>query len=315
MSTVIFRADANHNVGMGHVMRTLSIANAFVSAGNSVRFVLADDTVREFVESKGYETAVFHSDYRHMDDELTYWLQQDLTADYLIVDSYYVTESYLSSLKQWVNKAGGKLVYIDDVLSFPYPADILIDYGVYASISDYKNLYNNSKVEEPKFILGASYTPLREMFRGIEYRSQPETVHNILITTGGSDELHIALAILRCLLDDYSLNKDERTARVYHFLLGSMNTDKVEIERVASNVEWMRIHENVSDMRSLIQSMDLVISAAGSTLYEIAACGVPLITYSLADNQIPGGEAFQRLGLAEYIGDLREPDSIAMPLN
>jgi len=67
--------------------------------------------------------------------------------------------------------------------------------------------------------------------------------------------------------------------------------------------------ENVQDMRGLICSMDLIVSAAGSTLYEICACGVPLITFVTADNQIRGAEAFSSLGLAVNIGDLREPES------
>ena len=58
-------------------------------------------------------------------------------------------------------------------------------------------------------------------------------------------------------------------------------------------------------MKSLIESMDIVISAAGSTTYEVSACGVPLITYSVADNQIPGAVAFKEDGIAEYIGDIR----------
>ena len=51
--------------------------------------------------------------------------------------------------------------------------------------------------------------------------------------------------------------------------------------------------------------MDICVSAAGSTIYEICACGVPLITYILADNQISGAETFEKLGLAVNCGDLR----------
>ena len=56
-------------------------------------------------------------------------------------------------------------------------------------------------------------------------------------------------------------------------------------------------------MRALILSMDICVSAAGSTLYEICACGVPLITYILADNQIPGAGTFEKSGLAVNCGD------------
>ena len=54
----------------------------------------------------------------------------------------------------------------------------------------------------------------------------------------------------------------------------------------------------VKDVKSLIESCDITISAAGSTMYEICACGVPMVTYSLADNQNPGTEAFEKQSLA-----------------
>ena len=286
---------------MGHIMRTLSIADAFTSAGNSVRFILADDSVSKLVESRGYEAIVLNSDYKKMDEEK--W-PADIHADYLVVDSYYVTASYLTALRERMKNTGGKLIYLDDVYTFPYSVDVLIDYNAYASISTYSELYRNSEVEQPQLILGPTYAPLRSMFRGIPKRSQPEKVRNILISTGGSDELHLALAILRTIVSSV------RTDRVYHFLLGAMNADKESIHQLAENDDRIVLHENVSDMRGLIESMDLAISAAGSTLYEISACGVPLITYSLADNQIPGAEAFERLGLAVNVGDLRNPGTI-----
>ena len=81
------------------------------------------------------------------------------------------------------------------------------------------------------------------------------------------------------------------------------------IHALADKMDNVVLHENVADMRSLISSMDICVSAAGSTLYEICACGVPLITFSTADNQVPGATAFSSLGLAINIGDLREPES------
>lgn len=303
MKNVLIRADANKKISMGHIMRTLSIADAFTSAGNSVRFVLADDTVSTLVQSRGYEALVLGSDYQKMEQELSLWTQ-DIHIDLIIVDSYYVTADYLSLLRDKLRICSGKLLYIDDVYTFPYPVDILVDYNAYATQSIYDNLYNGASVDRPRTILGPTYAPLRSMFCGIPKRSQPEKVKNILISTGGSDELHLALAIIKAIFSSV------RTDWVYHFLLGAMNADKEEIKKVASEVEWVELHENVTDMRSLISSCDLVISAAGSTLYEISACGVPLITYSLADNQINGAEAFERLGLAVNVGDLRDPSSI-----
>ena len=302
---VVFRADANHNIGMGHIMRCLSIADAFQTLGHNVSFIIADEGISSLIKQRGYEAVILNSDYRIMEEELKLW--PELTPDLIIVDSYYVTATYLCSLREkLITETGesGKLVYIDDVYSFPYPVDILVDYNAYASLPSYSDLYRDRREPEPQLILEPTYAPLRSMFRNIPKKVQKDRVENILISTGGSDELHLALAILRAVISSV------RSNHVYHFLIGAMNADKDEIKKVAAEVEWVQLHENVTDMRSLIEGMDLVISAAGSTLYEICACGVPLITFSTADNQIPGAEAFDRLGLGINAGDLRDPDSI-----
>lgn len=296
---VFFRADANKTIGMGHIMRCLSIADAFHSLGHEVNFVVADDGISSLIKQRGYKVIVLNSDYKVMDDELECW-PQDLHPDLIIVDSYYVTESYLKAIRFQMKNSGGKLVYIDDIYTFPYPVDILVDYNAYATETIYHDLFTGSK--EPVMILGPTYVPLRTMFRDIPKREQAERVQNILISTGGSDELHLSLAILSYLVNQRQMVKEEQK---YHFLLGAMNTDKETICTLAEGMDYIVLHENVSEMRSLIEGMDLAISAAGSTLYEICVCGVPLITFSMSDNQIPGAGAFENLDLAINVGDLR----------
>lgn len=323
---IFFRTDANSSIGMGHVMRCLSIADAFNSLGNNntiITFILADDTVEKLIQNRGYKMIVLHSKYNKMEDELPLWDFQNFRAIYLIiVDSYYVTKHYLSSLRELIrmqannNQGGndaerGRLVYIDDVNAFPYPVDILINYNAYSTSMDYKKMYARSNYhrENPVFILGPTYAPLRSMFQRVERKVQSRNVVNILVSTGGADELHLTLSILNHLCASGTFNSS-KNGRIYHFLLGAMNTDKDQIRRIAQDKDFIVLHENVTDMKSLIAAMDLCVSAAGSTLYEICACGVPLITYSLADNQVLGAEAFSLLGLAVNVGDLRDSDTI-----
>ena len=70
-----------------------------------------------------------------------------------------------------------------------------------------------------------------------------------------------------------------------------MNTDRGQIRSMAEGQD----HEKISDMDALIQSVALAISISESILYEICAYGLPLIAYSLADNQLPGTNAFEKL--------------------
>jgi len=310
---IIFRADANTSIGMGHIMRCLSLAEAMAADSSesmvinrgkkNIKFIIADESVSNLIQSCGYEPIILHTDYRAMDGEIDAWkeLAPSIDVDLVIIDSYYVTSDYLN----WLRHNIGMVCYIDDVLSFSYPVDILINYNAYANIGDYHRLYKGC--EEPKYLLGPTYAPLRAMFRDIDHREQRSVVTDVLLSTGGSDELHVAVSFLRYLCNE----KDDKSEGItYHLLLGMMNTDKDEIKALAADDDRIKLHENVSDMRWLISSMDIVVSAAGSTLYEICACGVPLITFSTADNQIPGAEAFKRLGLADNVGDLRDPESI-----
>lgn len=300
---IFIRADANPKIGMGHIMRCLSIADAAANLGQDTTFILADDNVYSLVRSRGYKVIILHSSYNDMESELSIW--PDTGPNRIIVDSYFITDKYLLSLK---NKVGqnGKLIYIDDLASFPYPVDVIVNYNAYGPNIDYRGLYHISGVNMPDLILGSTYVPLRSMFRNIPHKVQNEKTDNILISTGGSDNLHLTLALVHYLCSESRKYED----KTFHFLLGAMNTDKEEIGVMAAGCDRIILHENVSDMKELISSCDLVVSAAGSTMYEICACGVPLITYSSADNQIPGTEAFDTLGLAVNIGDLRDPDSV-----
>ena len=300
---IIFRADANQNIGMGHIMRCLSIADIFKKKCNSVTFVTSDECVSSYIHGRGYKTVILNTCYKNMEGELNIWPDTS-GVDIIVVDSYYVTAEYLSSLK---SKA--KLAYIDDTSDFPYNVDVLVNYNAYASNDMYEALYMNSNIKFPKLILGSQYAPLRGMFSGIERKKQGKIVKDVLISTGGSDELHVSLAII------HELVKNNRSDIKFHFLLGSMNNDKREIYSLSTKTDNIIIHENVVEMKKLICDMDIVVSASGSTLYEICACGVPLITYSMADNQMQGAEVFGKIGLAVNIGDIRDKNTLNYGMN
>ena len=299
--TVIFRADGNKNIGTGHIMRCLSIADSFTAKGYRPVFILADDNPVKLISDRGFETRVLDSNYADMEGELPKWeglplLDRNFDVKYLIVDSYYATESYFSGLRKLINNA--VLVYMDDLAAFPYPVDVLINYNAFGPDVDYAALYNGRRI--PKMILGPEYVPLRSQFKGVPERIQNKEAKKILFSTGGADPYHMALRLVKRIADDHPVDEKE-----YHFLIGAMNSDKDELCLLTKTRTDIIIHENVTDMKSLICDMDICVSASGSTLYEICACGVPVITYVLADNQFRGAEAFEKLKVAEYAGDIR----------
>ncbi len=298
---IFFRADGNKTIGTGHIMRCLSIADAFKKNGEQAIFILADDSLKLLVEERGYETVILGTDYKIMSDELDN--MRDLIAKHqphcLFIDSYFVTKEYLISLKELV-----KTVYIDDLAAFAYPVDILINYNIYAEDIDYSALYKNENVKFPKMLLGLKYVPLREEFANVERKNISRKCENVLISTGGADPIHLSLRLAEYISRNCN---DDLT---YHFLIGAANTDRQIIEKIAENSKNIIIHSNVRNMKDLICSCDIAVSAAGSTLYEICACGLPIITYVLADNQAAGAEAFEKHGLAYSLADIRNKDNV-----
>lgn len=299
---IVFRADGNQQIGTGHIMRCLSLADAFRKAGEECHFLLADDFMKSKVEDRGFRVHILDSQYDCPEQELVKITSvlDELIPELLIIDSYFVTEGYLEALKRTC-----RIAYLDDRATFAYPVDLLINYNAFAGKNDYREIYRRAGREYPEALLGIDYIPLREAFRQVPAHSQKEHCRDILISTGGADPVHLALKLVRFL------QEQPCQTYVFHLLLGAMNQDLEEIISIAQRCPEIVIHRDVSDMRSLMLSCDMAVAAAGSTLYELCACGVPTITYALADNQLPGAEVFEELGLMVSLGDIRKSENAA----
>lgn len=297
---ILFRTDGNSEIGTGHIMRCLSLADAFRALGEEAVFAAADETMKWLIEKRGFQCFVLGTDYRDMSSDLGHTLElvRKLNAELLIADSYFVTADYLRRVKEEV-----RLAYLDDLASFVYPVDVLINYNIYADKQVYEKLYAESGEPLPRLLLGAGYAPMRAEFRGLPKKEIKEKCTDILISTGGADSLHLSLRFA-----EYISAECRSDGLKYHLLIGAMNRDRSEIEQITSESENIVLHFNVEKMSELICSCDIAVSAAGSTMYEICACGVPLITYVLADNQIPGAKGFEKHGLAVFCNDARKED-------
>ena len=75
----------------------------------------------------------------------------------------------------------------------------------------------------------------------------------------------------------------------FHIVIGKMNEDKENLYRLAKELPFLTLHENVQDMADLMSKCDLAVSAAGTTLYELCALGIPTISAGAIDraNAIP----------------------------
>ena len=299
---ILIRVDGNGTIGLGHIMRCLSIADAIKRLVEDVVFAVADESCSRLLQQRGFAYTVLHTDYDDMDGEADrlLCLIEEQKPSVLIVDSYYVTAEYLQRLKEAV-----KVIYIDDQLSFPYPADVVINYNIFAKAEDYLELYGGEGC--PRLVIGPEYAPLREEFSRVEPHDQPAFASKVLVSTGGADAQHIALKMIRYLTEYADMFKDH----TFSFIIGGANRDIDAIRDLCQEQTHFKLLCDVREMSRIMLDNDIAVSAAGSTLYELCACGIPTITYVLADNQIPAADVFGKKKIMIDAGDVRyQPDFI-----
>ena len=298
---VYFRTDGNSHIATGHLVRCLSIADACFSLGMKVCFLVSDQESKALLQSfdpacrfpvRILETAVYDDLEKELPEVLGMLNEAGQAEQIFFLDSYYVTEHYLSAVR-----AVAKVAYLDDLQLFDYPVDLLINYDVIpeSRSASYQAAYQNAA----RTLLGASYTPLRAQFTNLQPYCR-DRVSNILVTTGGSDPYHFCLRLIAAFRKNSFLHLCQ-----LHVVVGRLSEDKDKLYKLADELPFLQLHENVSDMASLMTSCDLAVSAAGTTLYELCAAGVPSISFCLADNQLTAAKAFDEAGAIPCAGDIR----------
>lgn len=294
---LLIRADGNAVIGAGHIMRCLSIAIAAREMGIVCLFVTADDAFSEVINRSNIPHKILATDYSDMNGETDQLCEiiDSFKPTVIIVDSYSVTEKYFKLIRRYA-----VIFYIDDVRKFPYSVDAIINYNASANIFDYPSYYKTAQIELPQLFLGERFAPLRKEFQNLKELSTRVQVSDILFSVGGSDPERIVFQFVNCVINDEKL-KNYR----YHLVLGKYEPDIDKIKAIAKKHKNIIVHENITKMADLMRTCDIAISAAGSTLYELSACGIPTITYILDDNQFLGATSLSEKGIVINVGDFR----------
>ncbi|HJJ41828.1 MAG TPA: UDP-2,4-diacetamido-2,4,6-trideoxy-beta-L-altropyranose hydrolase [Methanocorpusculum sp.] len=290
---IAIRADGNSEIATGHIMRCLAIASALKEKGHDCIFITADEDSEKLLSNSGFKIVNLHSIWNRLDSEISKITDAvtEYNIDKLIVDTYYVTEEYLRAAEDKC-----RVYYIDDLNLFRYPVSAVINYNVYARSIPYSEVYADT---DTKLFLGPAYAPLRSEFKDIIPSFRRE-VKRILITAGGVDTYNAAGLILnRVLADDFFEGIE------FHVAAGRLNHHISELEDIAERYPSAVIHKNAEKMSELMTGCDAAVTAGGTTLYELCACGVPSVCFSWADNQLAAVKAFSESGLMIGAGDIR----------
>lgn len=243
---IVFRTKGNHKQGMGDVMGSLALADAF--SGHDILFIVDDDSEAvECVLKHNYKVKAVKT----LEEELLYL--ESFKPDAIIVNQLNNPKEFLQELK----KRTDLLVTIDDV-------------GKGASVAD---LRFNPEYYVPNSYYGPEFVPLREEFQNINKKEKTikKEVKNILVTLGGSDTYGFTPKVVRGLsniLDDIDIT----------IIIGSTFRHNTQLNEVINNSKRpFRVLKNIDNMAEMMFNSDIGITGGGLTLFEMACVGTPTI--------------------------------------
>jgi len=270
----LFRVASANRWGGGHVSRCRSLA-VVLRQRRSVTFVLDTD-------SGGWLDLL-------TDDGNAVWQGDDLPRGPWcgsLIDGYGFSEDDARKLRE----VAPPLVAVDDLMSPPSAADLVVNGGVEAV--DYGK----------PALLGPRYALIDQRFRDLAAMKIPDQVAHIVVTFGRFDALDatgLALAALSILA---SRNAFRPRLSV---VLGAASPNIEEVRDAVKNWPGVaRLLVEHKDMPGLLQSADLVLGAGGVSLFERMACGAPSVTICLAENQAANIAVCRRHGATKDAGPI-----------
>lgn len=309
-----FRVDSSIQMGTGHLMRCLTLADALRKKESNVSFICRElpGNICDLIEKKGfkvyrlpYATVKYHS--ANQSSGYAQWLgvswkedaeqtmavlaKEERVIDWLIIDHYALDKQWETLIRPFV----GKIMVIDDLADRPHNCDLLLDQNLY---EDIETRYEGLVPNHCQLLLGPRYALLRQEFIDARknLRERDGSIKNILIFFGGVDPTNETLKALEAI---QLLNRPDIAIDV---VVGESNPHKDKIEDVCSAMPNAHYHCQVDSMAQLMANADLAIGGGGTTTWERCLLALPAIVLVIAENQMETTKAVAKAGAICNLG-------------
>jgi UDP-2,4-diacetamido-2,4,6-trideoxy-beta-L-altropyranose hydrolase len=291
--SLLIRADANAQMGTGHLMRCLALAQAWQAQDGQAVFITACDSARllKRLQDEGFQFIHLEETYPNPGEWAT--TSQVLAAHrgaWVVLDGYHFDPAYQRRIKE----TGHALLVVDDMAHMDhYHADVILNQNIHADQLVY------SCEPDTHLLMGTRYALLRREFwpwRGWE-REILEVARRVLVTLGGADPDNQTLKVIQAL---QRVRVDGLEATV---VVGASSPHFQELEAAVHHLPFTtRLIRNASNMPELMTWADIAVSAGGSTCWEIVFLGLPSVLLTLANNQQRIAEGLDKVGVSLNLG-------------
>lgn len=277
---LLFICAAGPTVGGGHVMRSLTLAQALEARGAACAFRATPEV--------GHVLDAFAPDAVRA--------ESDDGFDALVFDHYGLAAPDHRALAR-----GRPSLVIDDLADRPLAADLVLDSGPTRAAADYAGLVP----ESARLLLGPSFAPVRPAFAALRAaalarRAERPPVRRILVSLGLTDVGGITGRVVERLLPRVG-------EAALDVVLGGGAPSLAELRALAARDPRLSLHIDTQDMPRLMLDADLAVGAGGSTTWERCVLALPTLTLVLAANQAPAAAALAAAGATPWL-DVAAPD-------
>jgi UDP-2,4-diacetamido-2,4,6-trideoxy-beta-L-altropyranose hydrolase len=294
---VLVRADANLEIGSGHVMRCAALGAKLKASGASVHFVSSNlpSGLEHWLIDNFFGLTVIVSDHItdwHADYVATSEVIQTIgEVDLLIVDHYHLDQKWESKMRRHAKR----ILVIDDLANRDHDCDFLLDQNLHENA---QHRYLNRVPINTKLFLGPQYACLRKEFEDESLSLVREgNVTRLLVFFGGTDPGNQTLKVVNALL---SLGI---AAPICTVVLGPANPFGKEIHREVVGSRNIKVLDATDNMATLMHQADLAIGTCGLAAWERCVLGLPSLVVITAENQREDAEILARLGAVENLGN------------
>lgn len=313
---VAIRVDGNVEIGVGHVLRCLTLAHKLASFGvqctffvrnissylsrnisSSFNLILLDSSDADFKVTDNYST------WRGVGEEFDAkeFLSKATTIDFdaVIVDHYGLGCRW----EKTVSTSFDHTIVLDDLANRRHVCNVLVDQSLGRLISSYFNLVPSTC----EILVGPKFALLRDEFSNVNQNVEKQ--YDILINFGGADKENYTEHVLGMLATCANMHKHS-----IKIIIGSDYPYTLGLERRVEKLGLkFKLVENPNNVAREISECSIAIGAGGVSLLERSALGVPSIIYAIADNQehICAEYERQRLGTVIRKGEVYEHIKLA----
>ncbi|WP_455674542.1 UDP-2,4-diacetamido-2,4,6-trideoxy-beta-L-altropyranose hydrolase [Phocaeicola sp.] len=286
MRKIYFRADASLDIGYGHFMRTLALANMLKDDFNCT-FFTCHPTSYQVGEMEKVCPFIVLDEITHFDDFLSYLSGGEI----IVLDNYFFTTNYQKKIKA----KGCNLVCVDDMHDKHYVADIVINHGVtneaLFSVEPYTQL-----------CLGYNWALLRKAFLK-ELSKQRNYTHiaKAVVCFGGSDQYHLTEKFIEYLQREPSIKE------IIAVVGDRYQADVTSKEKVS----YVR-NLSANEMSVLFQNCDIAFLPSSTVCMEALSQQIPVVSGYYVDNQKEMYATYVANGLIYPLGDLLNLDLFAI---